>query len=103
MTTLPATTLTVSAPATAAQGSSIVVSITGLEPGEIFSITISGTVLLTGTAPESGPTQVGVALGATAVGTQTLVATGQSADRTGSCPITIAKAKGGPVTETKRI
>jgi hypothetical protein len=103
MPTLPAITLTVSAPSTAAQGSSIVVSVAGLEPDEMFSISISTAVLLSGFAPASGPLQAGVPLGATAIGAQTLVASGQAPDRTGSCPITVAKAKGGPVTETKRI
>jgi hypothetical protein len=102
MSTLPATTLTLDAPADAVAHSSIAVSVTGLQPGEKFTIAISRKVLLSGTAPATGPASGTVALGYTPAGSATLVATGAAANRTGSRPIMISP-DGGVTTRTKSI
>jgi hypothetical protein len=86
----------------ATEGSSIEVKVRGLKWREAFTINIDGVTLATSKAPWFGAAKVTAPLGATTVGSKTLVATGSTADRTGSCPITIAKL-GGAAAFTKRI
>jgi hypothetical protein len=102
MTTLPAKTLTLAAPDSAKQDSSITVSVSGLAAGEKFTITIAGAVLFSGAANKSGSAKASVPIGKTAMGSQTLVATGSAADRTGSRPIIITDS-GTVTTRTKQI
>jgi hypothetical protein len=99
MTTYPAIVLEVDAPLSATEGSTIAVSVTGLAPGEAFTIVIGTAVLHSGSAPAAGPLAANVPLGSTARGPHSLVATGQAADRTGSTPLTVNPASGNP---TKR-
>ena len=99
---LSAKSLKVTAPGIAAAGASIKVKVGGLKRGETVTITIDDVTLATGKAPWIFAATVTVPLGSTAVGSKTVVATGSSADRTGSCPITIAK-DGGAAHLTKRI
>lgn len=100
MSTYPAETFVVVAPATATQGSTVAVTVTGLEPAEKYTIAIGSTVLASGSAPATGPLQTRISIGRTAKGTHTLVATGQAANRTGSCSISIAPSTS---SNTKRI
>ncbi len=99
---LPAKSLKVTAPGIAAAGASIKVKVGGLKRGETVTISIDGVALATGKAPWFLPASVTVPLGSTAVGSKTVVATGSAANRTGSCPLTIAKG-GGATSLTKRI
>ncbi len=103
MSRLPAKSLTVTAPGIAIQGSSIQVKVGGLKWRESFTITIDGVTLATSKAPLFGAAKVTAALGATDPGDKTVVATGSSADRTGSCTITIGQNPGGATAFTKRI
>jgi len=88
MTAYPAIVLNVVAPAQATEATTIAVSVTGLEAGEVYTIGIGTAVLASGTAP-GGTLTASVGLGSTSRGAHTVVATGQSPDRTGSAPITV--------------
>ena len=99
---LPAKSLTIDAPGIATEGSSIQVKVRGLRWREAFTVSIDGATLATSKASWFGAATVAAHLATTAVGSRTLVVTGSAANRTGSCPITIAKP-GGAATFTKRI
>ncbi|MCW2748948.1 MAG: hypothetical protein JWR83_58 [Aeromicrobium sp.] len=88
--TYPAKKLVVAAPAKAAQGTTVSVTVTGLEPVEKYTIAIGSTVLASGKAPAKGPLTKKVALGKTGKGPHKLVATGQAANRTGSTSLTVS-------------
>lgn len=88
--TYPAKTLDVAAPAKATQGSTVSVTVTGLEPAEKYSIAIGSTVLASGEAPAKGPLTKKVSIGKTPKGTHQLTVTGQAANRMGSSSIDIA-------------
>jgi hypothetical protein len=99
-TRLPAKSLKVTAPAFAAPGASIQVKVGGLKWRESFTISVDGATLATGKAPLFFAASATVSLGA-AEGAKTVVATGSSEDRTGSCSVTVAKG-GGATAFTKR-
>jgi hypothetical protein len=91
--TYPAKALKVAAPAKATQGSTVSVTVTGLEPAEKYTIAIGATVLGSGVAPAKGPLTKRISIGKTSKGAHNLVVTGQAANRTGTCSIEIAPAK----------
>lgn len=95
--------LTLDAPSTAVEGSSITVTVSGLESAEAVKISISGTDLASGTASARGTASVSVSLGSTPTGSQTLVATGQSSHRTGSRALSVVSKAQFTQTQTKRI
>ncbi len=98
---LPAKSLKVTAPTFVMTGASIPVKVGGLKWRESFTISVDGATLATGTAPLFFPAKATISLGA-AEGAKTIVATGSTEDRTGSCSVTIAK-DGGAAGLTKRI
>lgn len=98
---VPAKSLKVTAPGIAAAGASIQVKVGGLKWRETFTVSVDGSTLATGKAPWLFPASATISLGA-AEGPKTVVATGSSADRTGSCTVTVAK-DGGAAHLTKRI
>ena len=99
-TTYPAKTFDVVAPAKATQGTSVSVTVTGLEPAEKYTIAIGSTVLGSGTAPAKGPLTKRISIGKTAKGSHSLVVTGQAANRKGSSTIDVAPSTS---QKTKRI
>jgi hypothetical protein len=99
-TRLPAKSLKVTAPAFVMTGASIQVKVGGLKWRESFTISVDGATVATGKAPLFFPASATISLGA-AEGAKTIVATGSTEDRTGSCSVTIAK-DGGAAGFTKR-